>query len=632
MKHKMYVETHKSSHKYEMSSKFPPLIPDRPSAGDGIHEMDSVHELGSKGKSLVLEDAGTLYAKKAVKLRSRIAALDEQMRKVKRGITRERHHRSNYGGAAASKQNKRREQALLNNLEASLMMWTVRDCDTATKNNHIREKINQKRIEMTALKRIFHERVKDLNETKENIKKIISDANDVEKKRMKCKEKLDNLLKYHKNQNNAIDEQMDNASYYIEESNSRAMERIDQVLKRGRKKEMEIENKLKKEQEEHMKNRNNGPRKKGQKKTTDTSTFITGGENDDKDEDEDEDGIRLSGWKPNTNTTHNQTKYIEVHSEEEYRLAFETIGTKMGGVTDPQELVNIFLLNESELFEHFRTCESIHDNISKEKNEMKLIKNKYQKMKNIAAKENEATKEKLEMLQAKIDRTKEKDKIQKRTLRKIKDSFDKISNRMSEMFTVLGCDEMDDPNTSSMLNKRSSNTKTNNKGRSSKKHDSSATMRQYLGEKVNEVNIIKYLGVIESKMLTVVNQYTELLASEGIDITEFGQHLIGPSRPHGNIPEMMTIEAPKMMIHHLVHNRSSNISKNEDNVQSSGVMKNHDPVSPLSRDAIKKELIEQAEIKKNGGIAKRRSGFGGFKKIQMGMNLAKEANKVIEYL
>ena len=111
--------------------------------------MASVHELGSGGKALQLEDSGTHHAKKAVKLRSRIAALNEQMRQVKRGLNRERHRRSSYGGAAASKQSKRREMAQLNQLESTLQMWTVRACDVSTKNDLLRDKINQKDREVS---------------------------------------------------------------------------------------------------------------------------------------------------------------------------------------------------------------------------------------------------------------------------------------------------------------------------------------------------------------------------------------------------------------------------------------------------------------------------------------------------
>ena len=399
--------------------------------------MASVHELGSGGKSLQLEDSGTHHAKKAVKLRSRIAALDEQMRQVKRGLNRERHRRSSYGGAAASKQSKRREMAQLNQLESTLQMWTVRACDVSTKNDLLRDKINQKRIEMTALKRVFNERVQDLNESKENISQVMKEANKIEKQRIMAKEQLEYLLDNWANENERIEQHIADASTYIENTNVKAMERIDQVIKMGTAKD-----KKNRQAAEEMATGQEGNQGKQSKQSKGKhaniqkgkgTTFITGGGLD---SDEEEDASRRSsGWKPNPTKTNNE--YIEVHSEEEYKNAFEMIGEAMGGLTDPTDIVQQFLSNESNLFDHFRDCERVYETIKNNKNEVRHIKEKYNQMNSHATKANTAAQEKMGQLQRRIDQTRDKDKIQKRSLRKIKKNFDSIATRMVSAMSRL---------------------------------------------------------------------------------------------------------------------------------------------------------------------------------------------------
>jgi len=443
LKPKIHVETHKTSHNFNLHSKFPPLLPNRnpdTRSNNGLQEMASVHELGSGGKSLQLEDSGTHHAKKAVKLRSRIAALDEQMRQVKRGLNRERHRRSSYGGAAASKQSKRREMAQLNQLESTLQMWTVRACDVSTKNDLLRDKINQKRIEMTALKRVFNERVQDLNESKENISQVMKEANKIEKQRIMAKEQLEYLLDNWANENERIEQHIADASTYIENTNVKAMERIDQVIKMGTakdKKNRQAAEEMATGQEGNQGTQGKqGKQSKGKHANIQKgkgTTFITGGGLD-SDEEEDT-SRRSSGWKPNPTKTNNE--YIEVHSEEEYRNAFEMIGEAMGGLTDPTDIVQQFLSNESNLFDHFRDCERVYETIKNNKNEVRHIKEKYNQMNSHATKANTAAQEKMGQLQRRIDQTRDKDKIQKRSLRKIKKNFDSIATRMVSAMSRL---------------------------------------------------------------------------------------------------------------------------------------------------------------------------------------------------
>ena len=106
------------------------------------------------------------------------------------------------------------------------------------------------------------------------------------------------------------------------------------------------------------------------------------------------------------------------------------IGEAMGGLTDPTDIVQQFLSNESNLFDHFRDCERVYETIKNNKNEVRHIKEKYNQMNSQATKANAAAQEKMGQLQRRIDQTRDKDKIQKRSLRKIKKNFDSIATRM----------------------------------------------------------------------------------------------------------------------------------------------------------------------------------------------------------
>ena len=96
----------------------------------------------------------------------------------------------------------------------------------------------------------------------------------------------------------------------------------------------------------------------------------------------------------------------------------------------------------------------------------------------------------------------------------------------------------------------------------------------------------------------------------------------------------MHIDAPKMNISSYVSSRSSMMKHNDEKIHISGVLKN-DPVSPISRDLIKKELL-LAEAKKGGGEGgKRRGGMDAgqnkMAKLKKAAADAKKAEQIIRY-
>ena len=407
----MQVERHTSSTTQVLS--FPPLIPDRGNAPSNnlqsLQSEESIHDLGSQGKALVLEDAGVNFAKSAVKLKQAIHEINKKSQQVTRGIQRERKRRSNFGGEAASKQAKRREAARMNTLEASLQMWTTRANECGQKNDRMREKINQLRINMTSLKRVFNERCDHLKTAKEDIALVMIDADVVEKLRQAAKLKLKSVLENYDTIDSELSEDIDAANKYIDDANVLAMERIDEVLKK--KISIKKDNRVVDEKDAYSTLNNGNKKNKSNKKSrTGSGTFLTSGNEDETDQ----------GWKPPSSNRKDSASYIEVHTDEEYKQAFEMIGSSMGGLTDPQDIVKQFLFNESNLFDIFQDVERLHQKIKYEKDDLNNINSKYDKITKSQIDANAATKAKLDQMQSRIDRTRSQDMLQTKTLKKIK--------------------------------------------------------------------------------------------------------------------------------------------------------------------------------------------------------------------
>ena len=409
----MQVERHTSSTTQVLS--FPPLIPDRGNApsnnlqSNNLQSEESIHDLGSQGKALVLEDAGVNFAKSAVKLKQAIHEINKKSQQVTRGIQRERKRRSNFGGEAASKQAKRREAARMNTLEASLQMWTTRANECGQKNDRMREKINQLRINMTSLKRVFNERCDHLKTAKEDIALVMIDADVVEKLRQAAKLKLKSVLENYDTIDSELSEDIDAANKYIDDANVLAMERIDEVLKK--KISIKKDNRVVDEKDAYSTLNNGNKKNKSNKKSrTGSGTFLTSGNEDETDQ----------GWKPPSSNRKDSASYIEVHTDEEYKQAFEMIGSSMGGLTDPQDIVKQFLFNESNLFDIFQDVERLHQKIKYEKDDLNNINSKYDKITKSQIDANAATKAKLDQMQSRIDRTRSQDMLQTKTLKKIK--------------------------------------------------------------------------------------------------------------------------------------------------------------------------------------------------------------------
>ena len=402
----MQVERHTSSTTQVLS--FPPLIPDRGNApSNNLQSEESIHDLGSQ--VLILEDAGVNFAKSAVKLKQAIHEINKKSQQVTRGIQRERKRRSNFGGEAASKQAKRREAARMNTLEASLQMWTTRANECGQKNDRMREKINQLRINMTSLKRVFNERCDHLKAAKEDIALVMIDADVVEKLRQAAKLKLKSVLENYDTIDSELSEDIDAANKYIDDANVLAMERIDEVLKK--KISIKKDNRVVDEKDAYSTLNNGNKKNKSNKKSrTGSGTFLTSGNEDETDQ----------GWKPPSSNRKDSASYIEVHTDEEYKQAFEMIGSSMGGLTDPQDIVKQFLFNESNLFDIFQDVERLHQKIKYEKDDLNNINSKYDKITKSQIDANAATKAKLDQMQSRIDRTRSQDMLQTKTLKKIK--------------------------------------------------------------------------------------------------------------------------------------------------------------------------------------------------------------------
>ena len=241
-----------------------------------------------------------------------------------------------------------------------------------------------------------------------------------------------------------------------------------------------------------------------------------------------------------------------------------------------------------------------------------MVKEKSAALHNEQMQANAASAKKLASMQERIDKIRVKDRYQVSRLAKIRRQFSKIADQMSDCFTSIGCDDMDEPNSSIAIRQPGGNAL----------GASSASMRQYLGATVGESNIMKYLGVIESKAIGIVDLYKRSLVREGIDVSAFDQFMPGPSRPHGGVMDRMKIDAPKMDIKFYTQNRGDAVKAREKKLDRVA-----GPVSPMSRAALMAEL-KSKEDGKNNRTKKRKIGSN---LLKIAAHTAKEADKVIHY-
>ena len=121
---------------------------------------------------------------------------------------------------------------------------------------------------------------------------------------------------------------------------------------------------------------------------------------------------------------------------------------------------------------------------------------------------------------------------------------------------------------------------------------------------------MKYLGVIESKAISILDLYKKSLVQEGVDVSAFSQFMPGPSRPHGGMMDHLKIDAPKMDIQFYTHNREGATKAHEKKLERVA-----GPVSPMSREAI------MAELRSN------EDGNGGKRRRKIDSNLLKVGNQ-----
>jgi hypothetical protein len=586
------VDRHKTR-AVAINAKFPPLMPDRTgqsSGGSGATFMTSISssdhmapppDLGGSdgGRVLRLEDDGMRFAKSANRLKAAIADIDARAKQVRKGITRARRLRSTFGGQAAAETARRREAAQVNMLEGNLSMWTMRDNDQAAINTSWREKINQLRIQLTALKRVFNEHAADMKRCDVETKELYLEANQIERLRSQARERLGLVVQAHEADDAETCRTIESLDAFIERQREKAMGRIDEVL--------------------NMDSNTGAERQSNAAAEAAASAAAAAEESGRKN------AKKGAGWAPPKIA--NETTYVEVHSEKEFQEAFDTVGSALG-LTDPLEITETFLSTEANMFELFRETERIHEKIRISRQDLRTVKEASAALHDEQMQANAASAKKLAAMQERIDKIRVKDRYQVNRLAKIRRQFSKIADQMSDCFTSIGCDDMDEP-TSSMGSRAGKSLGA-----------SSASMRQYLGATVGESNIMKYLGVIESKAIGVVDLYKHSLLREGIDVSAFDQFMPGPSRPHGGVMDRMKIDAPKMDIKFYTHNRGDAVKTREKKLDRVA-----GPVSPMSRAALMAELKSQEDAK-NGKPKKLGSHL-----LKIATHTAKQADKVIHY-
>eukprot|EP00946_MAST-07B_sp_MAST-7B-sp1_P001450 g1450.t1 len=577
------VDRHKSR-PVAIKAKFPPLMPERAGTGSGTF-MTSVgsesgrtaappQDLGQGGRALRLEDDSMRFARNANRLKAAIAEIDARTKKVQKGIARARRLRSTFGGQAAADTARRRETAQVNILEGNLSMWTMRNNDQEAINMACREKINQLRIELTALKRVFNEHASEMKSSDAASAELYKKANQIENLRYQARERLKLVVQAHEAEDAEMCKKIARLDAFINLEQKKAMGRIDEVLKMVPEKSSSVG-----------------------EKTQDNRTNSEAEASEDKETGENETPQR-AGWAPPKPA--NEAEYVELHSEEEFKEAFDALGNDLG-LVDPGEIAKIFLSKEAEMFELFRETERIHEKIRLNRQDLKSINEKSAVLHNEQMQANAASAKKLAAMQERIDKTRVKNRYQENRLANIRLQFSKIADQMNNFFTSVGCDDMEEPNSSTGAHAIAGTTRVG---------ASSASMRQYLGATVGESNIMKYLGVIESKAISILDLYKKSLVQEGVDVSAFSQFMPGPSRPHGGMMDHLKIDAPKMDIQFYTHNREGATKAHEKKLERVA-----GPVSPMSREAI------MAELRSN------EDGNGGKRRRKIDSNLLKVGNQ-----
>ena len=177
----------------------------------------------STAVELNLEEQGISHVTEIRNMKIATTRLDMQIKKTKKTIEKCRNQRTKYGGQKAYKQALKKERAELNNMEASVLMWTTRKNECEQVNMDKRSKINElRRMKMILDKSFYATKVK-LEEYDDSIKKVMKQADQANRTRHQAKQRLQIVWEDHAHQLEQIEKGIQHVDEIVNSSREQSL-------------------------------------------------------------------------------------------------------------------------------------------------------------------------------------------------------------------------------------------------------------------------------------------------------------------------------------------------------------------------------------------------------------------------
>jgi hypothetical protein len=445
---------------------------------------------------LGLEEQGVHLATEKRQMKIALRRLDMDIKRINNKIDECRKQRSRFGGAKAYKQAIKKERAELNNWEAAVLMWTTRNNEAAQDNKRRRNAINKLRREKLILDKAFNETRVKLEDIDDSTKKLMKTADGVNKERIRAKNRLEIVYEDHENQMMHIENGIKHVDELVNESRKKSLEIMQNI--ENMKHDDDEEDLPSKESEDNV----NGP------------------------------GLSATATSLTQSNTRKKTKHRH-YNISEYETAFNMLKEE-SGIEDLFDCIQIFLFEAGEQFKLYKEIQDINEEVEEVGHQRDQILKKFLAEQEEEEEKNMAFNTKLKGFQDKLDKVKQNNAIFAKRLQQRNTAFDKISNGISSVFTGLGCDVIAKKN------------KSGGSGVGGKDSRSTATMMEFLGAAITHQNCMRYMGVIEQRAASIIDDYRKRLESEGKDVSAFKHFIASPTIKTGTLGRLMKIDSPTM--------------------------------------------------------------------------------------
>ena len=438
---------------------------------------------------LGLEEAGVHYVTEIRDMKLATTRLDLQLKKVRAQIESCRKVRSKIGGQKAYFQALKKEKAVLNNWEAAVLMWTTRKNEVTAVNAKKREQINSLRREKMIMDKTFTETRNTLENTEDEIVKVMKDADMTNRAIEQAKSRLSMVWDDHEQQLERIEQ---------------GIQHVDEIVNNSRKKSLEI---MKSIEGQKLHDFDAEAKKKVMEKETQEASM--------------EASMMHSSKK--------KKRFVKTYTPAEYETAFKELKDH-SGIDDINDCIAHFLEENEEQFVLYKKIQSLNEKIEDIGDQKDAILKQFMKEQEEDESKNAAARAKLKQFQDKLDRIRQNSKADRDRLDMLNAQFEQCAEGLSNVFTGLGCD---------VIAKKG-------KEHGSHKKGGTATMMEFLGAAITQQNIMRYLGVIEQRAGSILLDYRNRLEQEGKNISAYKHFIAAPKIETGTLRKLMKIESPTM--------------------------------------------------------------------------------------